>query len=82
MTRSHKLSSKMADAVKDCTVVTDSLAQIPDNISVSQLSDAKNISGRSLERGLNYYTQCYIHDVRITPGANDEKSSLREAGVL
>jgi hypothetical protein len=70
---SHKLSSKMADAVKDNTVVTDSLAKISDYLSVSQIPNAKT----------TYQEEVKKHEVKIitlgdafmmcaTPGANEE----------
>ena len=45
--------------------MADDLAPIPDQITVSFLPNSSNLSQKSLERGLNYYVQGYIHDVKI-----------------
>jgi hypothetical protein len=44
---------------------TDSLDDIPENVSLSYLPDHVKLADRILTRGLNYFTQCYIHDIKI-----------------
>jgi len=47
------------------TVASKSLQHIPDNISVNFLPNHAKLCERILKRGLNYFTQCYIHDIKI-----------------
>jgi predicted metal-dependent peptidase len=43
-------------------LASDSLEKIPDNIAVSFLPDFESLSKKALEKGLNYFTQGYVHD--------------------
>jgi hypothetical protein len=47
-------------------LASDSLEKIPDNIAVSFLPNFESLSKRALEKGLNYFTQGYIHDIKIS----------------
>ena len=38
--------------------------------SLSFLSKSSSLSEKSLERGLNYYTQGYIHEIKIFEDTN------------
>lgn len=44
---------------------SDDLRKIPDQISVSFLKEHANISERVLEKGLNYFSNGYIHEIKI-----------------
>jgi hypothetical protein len=37
-----------------------------DNIAVSFLPNCESLSKNALEKGLNYFTQGYIHDIKIS----------------
>ncbi len=50
---------------------TDSLLGIPDNISISFLQGSSSHPQRILDKALNYYTQGYIHDIRIATTERD-----------
>ena len=52
-------------AGKDLSSGTDSLRNIPDDISVCYLPEYLNISKRSQEKGLRFFTQGYIHDIKV-----------------
>ena len=43
-----------------------SLEKIPDNIAVSFLPDFESLSKKVLEKGLNYFTQGYIRNIKIS----------------
>ena len=45
---------------------SDSLEKIPDKIAVSFLTDFESLSKKALEKGLNYFTQGYIHNIKIS----------------
>jgi hypothetical protein len=47
-------------------LASDSLEKIPDNIAVSFLPDFESLSKKALEKGLNYFTQGYIHNIKIS----------------
>ena len=47
-------------------LASDSLEKISDNIAVSFLPDFESLSKKALEKGLNYFTQGYIHDIKIS----------------
>ena len=47
-------------------LASDSLEKIPDNIAVSFLPDFKSLSKKALEKGLNYFTQGYTHNIKIS----------------
>ena len=47
-------------------LASDSLEKIPDNIAVSFLPDFESLSKKALEKGLNYFTQGYIHNINIS----------------
>ena len=47
-------------------LASDSLEKIPDNIAVSFLPDFESLSKKALEKGLNYFTQGYIHNITIS----------------
>lgn len=46
-------------------ITLDRLEKIPENISVSYLPESKSLSQRILGKGLNYYTQSYIHNIHV-----------------
>lgn len=46
--------------------VTDSLEKIPNNIAVSFLPNSESLSKKATEKGLNYFTQGYIHKIKIS----------------
>ena len=50
-----------------------SLSSIPDNISVDFLPNCDAISYRAKERGLNYFTQGYIHNINISNAGENVK---------
>ena len=45
---------------------SDSLQSIPDNIAVSYLPDSESLSKKSPEKGLHYFSQGYIYDIKIS----------------
>ena len=45
---------------------TDSVVDVPDTISVSFLPKNSELSQKVLEKGLNYFTQSYVHDIRVS----------------
>jgi hypothetical protein len=45
-------------------LASNSLEKIPDNIAVSFLPDFESLSKKALEKGLNYFTQGYIHNIK------------------
>ncbi|XP_033729693.1 uncharacterized protein LOC117318872 [Pecten maximus] len=56
---------------------TDSLKKIPDNISPSFLPDSKSLSDKVLQKGLNYFSQGYIHNIKIKETENDVRVDAR-----
>ena len=63
----HKLISDISKmAAQHPKLASDSLEKIPDNIAVSFLTNFESLSKRALEKGLNYFTQGYIHDIKIS----------------
>ncbi|XP_070548024.1 uncharacterized protein [Ptychodera flava] len=44
---------------------SDSLRNVPDDISVCYLPNFQNLSKKSQEKGLNYFSQGYVHDIKI-----------------
>lgn len=44
----------------------DSIQKIPENIAISYLPESESLSKKVLEKGLNYFTQGYIHDLKIS----------------
>ena len=63
----HKLISDISKmAAQHPKLASDSLEKIPDNIAVSFLPNFESLSKRALEKGLNYFTQGYIHDIKIS----------------
>lgn len=55
----------MAESKVNAVDVGGILLDIPDNIGVSFLPNNKNLSTKCLEKGLNYFTQGYIHNIRV-----------------
>ena len=53
-------------ATQDPKLASDSLEKIPDNIAVSFLPGFESLSKKALEKGLNYFTQGYIHNIKIS----------------
>ena len=47
-------------------LASDSLEKIPNNIAVSFLPGFESLSKKALEKGLNYFTQGYIHNIKIS----------------
>ena len=47
-------------------MASDSLEKIPENIGVSFLPDSDSLSKKASEKGLNYFTQGYIHEMKIS----------------
>ena len=54
-------------------IATDSLEKIPGNIAVSYLPESDSLSQKALEKGLNYFKQGYVHDMKVT----DVNGSIR-----
>ncbi|XP_060589407.1 uncharacterized protein LOC132744663 [Ruditapes philippinarum] len=57
----HKPASKMAAV----STTTDSLEDVPDNISISFLPNHRSLMERIIKRGLNYYLQGYVHQIKV-----------------
>uniref|UniRef100_A0A8W8MB74 SWIM-type domain-containing protein n=1 Tax=Magallana gigas TaxID=29159 RepID=A0A8W8MB74_MAGGI len=55
----------MAMPGTSANVATDSLKSIPDDFCVKYLPNSSNLSEKALQKGLNYFTQGYIHDIKI-----------------
>ena len=49
---------------------SDDLRKISDQISVTFLPKSSCVSKNCLERGLNYYTQGYIHEIKVFEDTN------------
>ncbi|VDI62478.1 Hypothetical predicted protein [Mytilus galloprovincialis] len=47
-------------------ITNDSLEKIPETIAISYLPESESVSKKALAKGLNYFTQGYIHDLRIS----------------
>jgi hypothetical protein len=47
-------------------LASDTLEKIPDNIAVSFLPNFESLSKKALEKGLNDFTQGYIHNIKIS----------------
>ena len=56
---------------------SESLLNIPDDISVKYLPNVGSLSDKVLQKGLNYFTQGYIHDIKI----NDDNNVASFAGL-
>ena len=54
---------------------SDNLAKIPDQISVSFLPDHSDLSQKVLEKGLNYFIQGFVHDIKICHAPNTGASA-------
>ena len=54
---------------------SDNLAKIPDQISVSFLPDHSDLSQKVLEKGLNYFIQGFVHDIKICQAPNTGASA-------
>lgn len=61
VTKSHIMAMPGTSA----NVATDSLKSIPDDFCVKYLPNSSNLSEKALQKGLNYFTQGYIHDIKI-----------------
>jgi hypothetical protein len=46
--------------------LSNSLEKIQDNIAASFLPDFELLSKKALEKGLNYFTKGYIHNIKIS----------------
>ena len=44
---------------------SDSLLHVPDHISPRFLSNYESIGGKSMEKALSYFSEGYVHDIRI-----------------
>ena len=53
-------------ATQHPNIVSDSLEKIPENIAVSFLPNSESLSKKILQKGLNYFTQGYIHNIKIS----------------
>ena len=53
-------------AAQNPKLASGSLEKNPDNIAVSFLPDFESLSKKVLEKGLNYFTQGYIHNIKIS----------------
>jgi hypothetical protein len=63
----HKLISYIFKmAAQHPKLASDSFEKIPDNIAISFLPDFESLSKKALEKGLNYFTHGYIHDIKIS----------------
>jgi len=58
----HKLTYKMAT---DTVSAIESLASIDEDISFKYLPNHDILSERVIGRGLNYFTQGYVHDIKL-----------------
>ncbi|KAH3774303.1 hypothetical protein DPMN_175682 [Dreissena polymorpha] len=58
----HKLSSKMADSAASAS---NCLNHIPENISIKFLPNSQNVCDSIKRRALNFYTQGYIHKIKV-----------------
>ena len=59
-------------------LASDSLEKIPDNIAVSFLPDFESLSKKALEKGLNYFTQGYIHNIKISEARGCKMLAINE----
>jgi len=64
----------MADAK---TQYGDNLCKIPDDISLSYLLKHETLSHKAKEKGLNYFTQGYVHEIMINDETEDVKVCAR-----
>lgn len=55
----------MAESSQNTGTMSDSLSRIPDNISLKYLPDQDKLSSKVLQKGLDYFTQGYIHDIKV-----------------
>lgn len=55
----------MATPGTSSDVATDSLKSIPDDFCVKYLPNSSKLSDKVLQKGLNYFTQGYIHNIKI-----------------
>ena len=53
-------------AAQHAKLASNSLEKIQDNIAVSFLPDFESLSKKALEKGLNYFTKGYIHNIKIS----------------
>ena len=53
-------------AAQHSKLASDSLEKNPDNIAVSFLPDFESLFKKALEKGLNYFIQGYIHNIKIS----------------
>jgi len=61
----------MADSVASSVIKNLSLLEhIPNSISVDVLPNSKGISSKSLDKGLNYFLQGYIHEIEFSRNQN------------
>jgi len=61
----------MADSVASSVSKNFSLLEhIPNSISVDFLPNSKEISSKSLDKGLNYFVQGYIHEIEFSRNQN------------
>jgi hypothetical protein len=49
----------------DNDIVCDDISKIPEDISLLYLPNHDTISQKAREKGLNYFTQGYVHNIRI-----------------
>ena len=63
-------------ATADIVYVLSDLTAIPDNFSISFLPEYQNISQKAQQKGLNYYLQGYVHDIKIFVSSPTSSDSL------
>ena len=63
----HKLNGYIFKmAAQHPKLASDSLEKFPDNIALSFLPDFESLSKKALKKGLNDFTQGYIHNFKIS----------------
>ncbi|PFX12626.1 UBX domain-containing protein 4 [Stylophora pistillata] len=72
---SHNFFENMEGANGGVSSPSDNLAKIPDQISVSFLPDHSDLSQKVLEKGLNYFIQGFVHDIKICHAPNTGASA-------
>ncbi|XP_078000273.1 uncharacterized protein LOC144452932 isoform X1 [Glandiceps talaboti] len=55
----------------------DRLQSVPDDISIAYLPGVSSLSTKAQDKGLNYFTQGYVHDIKINNASNDLKVLAR-----
>ena len=78
---SHNFFENMEGANGGVSSPSDNLAKIPEQISVSFLPDHSDLSQKVLEKGLNYFIQGFVHDIKICHAPNTGASAPSDTRV-